>query len=91
MACKRRGPRSLYKGRYIIAFYDKFDSDFLYFFNNVREILQFQGKEITRKAINLLNVEIYRGLKSPSHLINFLTGEWMKIYIIDESEDEENE
>ena len=73
----------LYKGRYSIVFYDKTDEEHLYSFDNVRQILEFQGRPITRTNINLINVELYRALKSEEHFVRFLTGEIMRVYIID--------
>lgn len=87
----KRGPHSLYKGKYFIVFYDKDDENLLYMFDNAREILKFQGKEITRNNVCLVNVCIYRALKTETHLTRFLTGEMMRVYIIDLEEENENE
>jgi hypothetical protein len=81
--------RQYYKGKYFMVFYDKDDTELLYMFDNVRDILHFQNKEITRQNVNLLNVELYRALKSKTHQIRFLTGEIMKVYIFDIEEEEE--
>ena len=80
---KRSGPFKYYKGAYFIVFYDHDDDTILYLFDNVRQILEFQGKEINRQNINLLNVELYRALRSRTHNIKFLTGKKMKVYVID--------
>lgn len=84
----RRGTHKLYKGRYFIVFYDKTDTQLEYMFDNVREILKFQKREVTRQNINILNVEIYRALKSREHFVRFLTGEVLRVYIIDIEEGE---
>ena len=76
-----------YKNKYFIVFYDKDDEEFLYTFNNVHEILKFQNKEINHQNVNLINVEIYRGLKRKGNLCKFLTGETMTIHIYDVDED----
>ena len=76
----------LYKGKYFIVFYSTDEEELLYTFDNVREICQFQGKEPTRSNINLINVEIYRGLKRKNRLVKFLTGKPMKINIYDTEE-----
>ena len=91
MKCEptRRGTHKLYKGEYFIVFYDKTDTELLYSFDNVREILKFQGKDITRQNVNLVNVELYRALRTDTHLTRFLTGEVMRVYIIDASDDDE--
>ncbi len=74
--------RSLYKGKYFLVFYDKTDEELLYLFENVREILKFMGKEITRQNINIINVELYRALRSTEHFCRFLTGEVLRVYMI---------
>lgn len=76
-----------YRGKYIIVFYDKTDELMLYMFNNIKEILKFQKKELTRQNINLINVELYRALKRKDHLCKFLTGSTMRVYIVDMIED----
>lgn len=78
----------LYKGRYFIAFYDKTDEHFIELFDNVREILRWQGKPITRRAVNQVNVMLCRALQSEHHFTRLLTGEVMRVYIIDSTADE---
>ena len=85
----RTGTHQLYKGQYFIVFYDKTDTNFLESFDNVREILKFQHKSITRQNVNLVNVELYRALRTDTHLTRFLTGELMRVYIIDASDDDD--
>lgn len=80
---------AFYKGKYFICFYDMNDS-FRFMFNNVREILKFKSKECSPKNIRIINVELYRALKSESHITKLLTGELMRVYIIN-MEDEDNE
>lgn len=77
----------LYKNKYIIAFYDVTDEVLLYIFDNVREILEFQNKEITRQNVNLINVELYNALQRKDNLCRFLNGEFMRVYIIDMEND----
>ena len=86
---KRKGSRSMYKGRYFIVFYDKTGENLLHMFDNVREILKFQGKPLTRQNVNYVNVRLYRALKTDTHFVTFLTGEVMRVYIFDENEEEE--
>lgn len=83
----RTGTYKKYKGKYFVVFYDKTGEDFKYAFDNVREILQFQGKEITRQNVNLVNVELYRALRSENHLTTFLTGKTLSVWIIDEEDE----
>lgn len=73
---------SLYKGKYFLVFYDKTDEELKYMFDNVRDILKFMGKALTRQNVNLINVEIYRALSSKEHFCRFLTGEVLRIYMI---------
>ena len=80
--------KKLYKDKYFIAFYDKNDERLLYTFDNVKEILKFQKKEINPYNTRLLNIELYRALKSDEHFITFLTGEVMRVYIITDKEEE---
>ena len=79
-----------YRGRYLIVFYDKTDELLLHVFNNVREILKFQKKKLTRKNINLINVELYRALKREGNFCKFLDGSSMRVYIVDMIEDYED-
>lgn len=82
----RRGSHKLYKGKYFIVFYDKTDTEIKYMFDNVREILKFQNKEVTRQNINLVNVELCRALRTETRFTRFLTGEVLKVFIIEDDE-----
>lgn len=73
---------TFYKNKYFLVFYDKTDEDLIYMFDNVRDILKFMKKPITRQNINLINVELYRALSSKEHFCKFLTGEVLRVYII---------
>ena len=84
--CKEK----LYKGKYIIAFYNKEDEELLYVFDNIKEILEFQKKEVNKRNLAILKTELYRALRSEFHFITFLTGDVMRVYVI-ENEEEENE
>ena len=79
----RRGSQKLYKGHYFIVFYDIDDETLLYMFDNVREILKFMKRPITSQSIRLINVELYRALKTDSHITKFLTGKFLRVYVID--------
>lgn len=79
----RRGTQKLYKGHYFIVFYDKHDESLKYMFDNVREILRFMGEEVNKTNVNRINVELYRALKTRKHFVKFLTGELLRVYIID--------
>lgn len=84
----RCGTHKLYKGKYCIVFYDKTDEQLLHLFDNTREILAFQKREICRKNVNLINVELLRALRSEEHFTTFLTGEVMRVYIVDVTEED---
>lgn len=77
-----------YKGRYIIVFYDKEDNDLLYVFNNVKEILQFQKKEVNKQNLNIMNINLYNALNRDDNTCNFLIkGIPMRVYIVDLKEE----
>lgn len=80
----RKGSHKYYKGSFFIVFYDKTDEWLLYIFDNVREILQFMRKPLTRQNVNIINNEIYRALKTDTHFTRFLTGEVMRVYVMRE-------
>lgn len=83
--------REYYKGQYFIVFYDKSDEWLLHMFSNVRELLTFQGKELTRH--NILNADklLMRALNKENHSTRMLDGTFMKVYIIDIDDEYENE
>lgn len=87
----RYGTHKLYKGSNIIVFYDASDERIMYMFDNVRDILKFQNKEITRHNVNRINVEIYLALKRQGHFTRFLNKELLRMYIINLNEKEEGE
>ena len=78
----RRGTHKQYKGSYFIVFYDKTDEYLLYMFDNVREILAYMHRPITRQNVNIINNELYRALKSETHITRFLNNEILRVYII---------
>lgn len=78
----RKGSRKYYKGSYFIVFYDKHDNYLQYMFDNVREILEYMHKPVTRQNVNIINNEIYRALKSTTHMTRFLNNELLRVYII---------
>ena len=79
----RKGTQKLYKGHYFIVFYDKTDEYLMYMFDNARDILKFMGKKITRNNVTEINHRIARALKTDTHFTRFLTGEVLRVYIID--------
>lgn len=83
----RTGSHKYYKGKYSIAFYDKTGEEYLYGFDNIRDILKFQNKPITRENVGLIKNYLYNALKTDTHFVRFLTGEVMTVWIIDEFDD----
>ena len=75
--------KKLYKKKYIICFYDIDTEVLLFVFDNVRDILKFQKKELTRQNINVINVELYRTLRRKDKTTKFLNGKLMEICIVD--------
>lgn len=86
----RTGRRKLYRGSYFIVFYDEADEELRYLFDNVRDILKFMKKPVTRTNVNLVNVELYRAFKRRGHLTRFLTGETLRVYMIADIEDDDD-
>lgn len=85
----RYGPHKFYKGSYFLAFYDKTGEELLYIFDNAREILKFQKRELTRKNVNQINVSLYRALKTETHFTTILTGKVMRVYLVEKENDDE--
>lgn len=82
----------LFKGRYLIVFYDKTDEVQMAMFDNIHEICKYKKLEATTNNYNLVKVELYRALRRPDHKTLMLTGELMRVYLIDTiDEDEEKE
>lgn len=82
--------RQYYKGRYLLAFYSSNDEEPLYVFNNIREICEFLEDEPTRAKLQYLKLLIYKALKRDNH-ITYILGKKMKVYMIDNEDDTEEE
>lgn len=79
-----RKPAKLYKSKYFLVFYDKTDEDLRYMFDNVREILEFMGKEYNSRNVSNIYVNLYMALRSEEHFITWLVpGEVLRVYLID--------
>ena len=86
----RQSAKSLYKGRYFLAFYDKSDEELLYIFNNIEEILKYKKEEINYYNKNITGVKLCRALKNQGNFTRMIDGSLMRVYIIDtEGSDEE--
>lgn len=81
--------REYYKGQYFIVFYDRSGEWFLHMFNNVKDILRYQHKEITRANILNLDRLLLRALNKENHSTKMLDGTMMKVYIVDIDDTEE--
>ena len=80
----------LYKNKYFIVFYDKTDEKFLYMFDNIREILKFQKKELTSENVQAIKNNLYWALRSQEHFVYWLIPKQvMRVYIIDATEEVE--
>lgn len=84
-----KGCYNLYKGHYHIAFYDKSGENFINIFSTVRDILSYQGKEITRTNVNKLNIQIFRAINWYNHRTTLLDGTMMTIWLVPADEDDE--
>lgn len=87
----RRGTHALYKGSYFIVFYDKTDENLEYMFDSVVDILKFMHRPITRNNVIQVNTMIARALKTETRFTRFLTGEVLRVYIIQTSKDDKGE
>lgn len=72
-----------YKGKYTIAFYSYDTDELLYMFDNIKDIIEFQGRDTDTQTIVLTSVNLYRSLKRPDNKCRFLDGSKMRVYLID--------
>lgn len=85
---KNLSDSQLFKGRYIITFYD-LDDNIVAVFNNIKEIAKYRGEEITQESYTQLKCYLYRALKRENHITRMLDGNLMQVYLIDALDDEE--
>lgn len=78
----RSRARKYYKGKFFIVFYDKDDEVLEEMFDNVRDILKYQKREVNRKNVNMINVEIYLALRRKGHFTRMLDGRLLRVYLI---------
>lgn len=78
----RSRTRKYYKGKFFIVFYDKDDEVLEEMFDNVRDILKYQKREVNRKNVNMINVEIYLALRRKGHFTRMLDGRLLRVYLI---------
>lgn len=84
-----KGPYSRYKGKYLIAFYDKTGEDFIAIFNNIRELLQYKKLDVTRENVQTYARYIYYAINQNNHNTRLLDGSTMTVWLVpdDESDD----
>ena len=63
-----------FKGKYMFAFYDETDENFIRSFDNIKEICRYRNLEITQNNLTLISVEIYRALRREDHSTRMLDG-----------------
>lgn len=80
----------LYKGKFIIAFYEHDDETLFNVFSNTREVTQACGLEVTRNNILWISHKLVRAFRKKSHNIDIF-GRLMKAYLIDVVSDDEGD
>ena len=71
----------LYKGKFIIAFYEKDDETLFNVFSNTREITIAAGLEPTRENVIWISHKLVRAFRKKTHYIDIF-GRLMKAYDI---------
>lgn len=79
----------LYKGKYVILFYEKDDDTLKYMFDNIRQICKALRWEMNRRNMNYIQVDINRSLKRKNHTTNLFRGQCLRVYIVDIFEKDE--
>ena len=85
----KNNDNNLFKGRYLIAFYGVDDETPICVFNNIREIMNYRGEEVNQRNYTFLKIHLYKALKRENHSTRMLDGSPMRVYLIDDLEDEE--
>ena len=78
----------LYKGKYILSFYEKDDDTLAFIACNLREVCKRLRWEVNRKNMNVIQVNVYRALKRQNHQINLFKGKAYRVYLIDDTEED---
>ncbi len=71
-------------------FYDSKGEHFIKMFNNVKEIVKYQGKEITQDNCKNINRLLLIAFRKPDHRTYLLDGTKMTVFIVD-VKDKENQ
>ncbi len=72
-----------FKGKYIFAFYDETDENYIISFDNIKQICKYRKLELTQSNLTLISVEIYRALRREDHSTRILDGKLMHVYLVD--------
>lgn len=72
---------------HMIVFYDEEDENLIEIFDSIKSICSYKKKPINKDNLNLISVELCRALKRENHLTRMLNGQNMRVYIIDEEEE----
>ena len=80
----------LFKGRYVIVFYDATDEWQIAMFDNIHQICKYKKLDYTPASYNLVKIELYRALRRPGNRTTMLTGETMHVYLVDILEENES-
>lgn len=81
----------LYKGKYVLVFYERDDDTLAFLASNLTEVCERLGWEVNKKNMNYIKVDIYRSLRRENHQTNLFRGKCYKVYIVDMTEDYEND
>lgn len=82
----------LYKGKFIIAFYEKDDETLYDVFSNTREVTIAVGLEPTRENVIWISHKLVRAFRKKTHYIDIF-GRLMKAYpvnVVDEDDNDSN-
>lgn len=84
------GHSRLYKKRYMICFYESEDGMLLHQFNNIPEICRYMGLPLVQKNLTLINISIYKALKSKNHYTQLLDRNKPAMYVclVDDIDDD---
>ena len=81
----------MYKRHQFLAFYGKDDETLLYICDNVRDVCAILKWEPTKANLNVISQNIFKALRRPNHQINLFRGQCLKVYLIDELNETEEE
>lgn len=80
---------NLYKGKYVLSFYEKDDETLKFIFDNLKDVCKELGWEVNKKNMNRIQVDIYRSLRRKNHQTNLFRGQCLRVYIVDMTTDDD--